>query len=150
MFTILRKGGAVMWDKLFQSADLLQKGLEASWTRNTVIRNNIANVETPGFKGSDVRFESLLAEALETPDGFVGKKTRSKHIDIGEKTGLDAMSVTPRVVLNDNTAMRMDGNNVDIEAENVKLAQNSLLYNTELTKLNSELTRIKLAVSEGK
>jgi flagellar basal-body rod protein FlgB len=139
-----------MWDKLFRSTDLLQKGLEASWTRNTVIRNNIANVETPGFKGSDVRFESLLAEALGTPDGFVGKKTRSKHIDIGGSSGLDALSVSPRVVSNDDVAMRADGNNVDIEAENVKLAQNSIQYNTILTKLNSELARIKLAVSEGK
>lgn len=135
-----------MWDKLFASADLLQKGMQASWTRNAVIRNNIANAETPNFKASDVEFESIFASSLET-GGFTAKKTRDKHIDIGAE---DAWSVSPRIVLRDDTNMRMDENNVDIEAENVKLAQNSIQYETLMSKLNSELRRIKLAVSEGK
>ena len=53
-----------MWENLFSSADLLQNGLKASWIRNAVIRNNLANVETPGFKASDVDFETLFANAL--------------------------------------------------------------------------------------
>jgi flagellar basal-body rod protein FlgB len=141
-----------MWDKLFKSVDLLQHGLSASWKRNAVIRNNIANVETPGFKASDLQFESLFAEALESteaPGGFVGRKTHSRHIDIGRNTTRPE-DVTPRVVRNNDVSMRMDGNNVNAESENVKLAQNSLMYNTMLTKLNSELTRIKMAVNEGK
>lgn len=135
-----------MWDKLFASTDLLQKGMEASWLRNAVIRNNIANSETPNFKSSEVEFESLFQNALEG-GGFSGKTTRDKHIQIGN-TSIDKLS--PSIVENDNTSMRMDGNNVDIESENVKLAQNSIQYNTLLYKLNSELSRIKLAVKEGK
>jgi flagellar basal-body rod protein FlgB len=143
-----------MWDKLFKPVDTLQKGLAAAWQRNTVIRHNIANAETPDFKASDVQFESLFADALQSAEetgGFVGKKTNSRHIDIGR--GADAVrpeDVTPRVVRNSDTTMRMDGNNVDIESENVKLAQNSMMYNTIVAKLNSELTRIKMAISEGK
>lgn len=138
MFTI--------WDKLFTSVDLLQKGLEASWTRNTVIRNNLANVETPGFKSSDLEFESIFARALD--DGsFEGKRTREQHIQIGNSS---AFNVSPLIVENKGTSMRMDGNNVDAEAENVKLAQNSIQYNTIMYKLNSELTKIKLAISEGR
>ncbi|MDR2356614.1 MAG: flagellar basal body rod protein FlgB [Oscillospiraceae bacterium] len=143
-----------MWDRLFKSVDLLQHGLAAAWERNTVIRHNIANTETPDFKASDVQFESLFADALQSAEGtggFVGRKTNSRHIDIGSGAGVvRPEDVTPRVVANEDTSMRMDGNNVDIESENVKLAQNSLLYNTILTKLNSELARIKMAVSEGK
>ncbi len=45
-----------MWDKLFASTDLLQKGLQASWLRNAVLRNNLANSETPDFKSSNVQF----------------------------------------------------------------------------------------------
>jgi flagellar basal-body rod protein FlgB len=141
-----------MWDKLFKPVDMLQKGLSAAWQRNTVIRNNIANSETPGFKASDVRFESLFAEAVNSTQetgGFVGRKTNARHIDIGGKA-TKPEDVAPRAVKTDDTSMRMDGNNVDIESENVKLAQNSLMYNTVLTKLNSELTRIKMAVNEGK
>jgi flagellar basal-body rod protein FlgB len=44
----------------------------------------------------------------------------------------------------------MDGNNVDIESENVKMAQNSLYYNTLMEKLNSELRRLRTAISEGR
>lgn len=136
-----------MWDKLFASSNLLQTGLSASWTRNAVIRNNIANVETPGFKGSEVEFESLISDALNS-SGFVGRKTRDRHLDIGGIA--DINSISPRVVEMKNTSMRMDENNVDIEAENAKLAQNSIQYNVLLEKLNSELNRIRLAVREGK
>ena len=135
-----------MWDKLFKPVDTLQKGLDASWMRNAVIRNNIANVETPGFKASNVEFETLFAQALEG-SGFAGKKTHEGHRDIGS-TNIDG--VHARVVENKGLSMRMDGNNVDIEAENVKLAQNSIYYNTLLTKMNSELSRLRIAISEGR
>ncbi len=136
-----------MWDKLFASSDLLQKGLKASWTRNAVIRNNLANEETPGFKSSEVEFESIISAALYGTD-IVGKRTNARHIEIGGVS--DLKNISERVVQNDNTSMRMDGNNVDVEAEEVKLAQNSIQYNTLLLKLNSELARIRLAVTEGR
>jgi len=131
---------------MFKPMDILQKGLAASWTRNAVIRNNIANVETPGFKASDVEFESILAKSLQDT-GFRGTKTHSKHIDIGAgaKPTFEA-----RIVRRNDLAMRMDGNNVDIESENVKLAQNSLYYNTLLEKMNSELRRLRSAIAEGR
>ena len=135
-----------MWDNMFKPIDLLQRGLSASWTRNAVIRNNIANVETPNFKSSDVEFETLMARALDA-GSFKGTKTHPKHIDIGagNLTGVNA-----RIVKTEGLSMRMDGNNVDIESENVKLAQNSLYYNTLLEKMNSEIRRLRLAISEGK
>ena len=140
-----------MWDGMFKSMDLLQKGLSASWTRNAVIRNNIANVETPNFKASDVEFESLMARAAAGDSGFVGTKTHARHIDIGSGSKYtDLNDVRARIVLREDTSMRMDGNNVDIEDENVKLAQNSLYYNTLLEKLNSEIRRLRMAITEGR
>ena len=137
-----------MWDNMFKSVDLLQRGLSASWTRNAVIRNNIANVETPGFKASDVEFESLMARAV-TGSGFKGAKTHPNHIDIGSGYA-DLSSVRPMIVRREDTSMRMDENNVDIESENVKLAQNSLYYNTLVEKMNSELRRLRMAITEGR
>lgn len=134
-----------MWDKLFESADLLQKGLEASWTRNAVIRNNIANAETPNFKASDVEFETVFADALGV-GGIARNTTDERHYGGGRSLS----RVEPVITKNDDTFMRMDGNNVDIESENVKLAQNSIQYNTILAKLNSELSRIRLAITEGR
>ena len=135
-----------MWNNIFKPMDLVQQGLSAAWTRNAVIRNNIANVETPGFKASDVEFETHMARAIEG-SGFVGTKTHPKHIDIG--TG-NFSSVSPRIVERSGLSMRMDGNNVDIEDENVKLAQNSLYYNTLLEKMNSEIRRLRMAITEGR
>ena len=136
-----------MWDNMFKPIDLLQQGLSAAWTRNAVIRNNIANVETPGFKASDVEFETLMARAVEGGT-FVGTKTHPRHIDIGSVS--DVSSVMPRIVERKNLSMRMDENNVDVEDENVKLAQNSLYYNTLLEKMNSEIRRLRMAISEGR
>ncbi|NLL39978.1 MAG: flagellar basal body rod protein FlgB [Clostridiales bacterium] len=134
-----------MWERLFASTDLLQKGMEAAWLRNTVIRNNLANSETPGFKSSDVKFETLFKSALEG-SGFTGKRTRDKHIQVGRGS---LNTLEPKIVENKKTSMRMDGNNVDVESENVKLAQNSIQHNALLYKLNSELSRIRMAISEG-
>ena len=158
-----------MWDNMYKSMDLLQKGLSASWTRNAVIRNNIANVETPNFKASDVEFESLMERALmedcchsrllSTHEWHIDKKgfksatTHDKHIEFGNgfcKRYEDVSSVTAQVNLREDTSMRMDGNNVDIEDENVKLAQNSLYYNTLLEKMNSEIRRLRMAINEGR
>jgi len=126
--------------------DFLGRGLSASWKRNAVIRNNIANVETPGFKASYLEFESLLKRAAEE-GGFVGTRTHEKHIHIG-RTGIN--DVRPMIFQSRELSMRADGNNVDIESENVRMAQNSLQYNTIMEKMNSEIRRLRMAINEGR
>ena len=135
-----------MWNNLFKPMDLMQKGLSAAWTRNAVIRNNIANIETPGFKASYVEFESLFAKSLEE-GGFVGTRTHAGHRVIG--TG-DLSNIRPMIRQSRELSMRADGNNVDIESENVRMAQNGLQYNVIMEKLNSEIRRIRMAISEGR
>ena len=135
-----------MWNNMFKPMDFLQKGLSANWMRNAVIRNNIANVETPGFKASDLEFESLFRRAIEE-GGFVGTRTHSRHIEIGSG---NIHNIRPRIYQRKDLSMRFDGNNVDIEAENVKLAQNQIQYNTIMEKLNSEIRRLRMAISEGR
>jgi len=137
-----------MWEKMYKPMDLLQKGLSASWQRNAVIRHNIANVETPGFKASVLEFESLFAKALREDVGFVGTRTHEGHRFLGTHT--DIMTLQPSVTQSRTLSMRMDGNNVDIENENVRLAQNSIYYNTLMEKMNSEIRRLRLAISEGR
>jgi len=135
-----------MWNRIFKPMDVYQRGLSVAWTRNAVIRNNIANVETPNFKASYVEFESLLAKAaLER--GFTGTVTHSGHRQLGS---VSFDNVRPMIRQNRDLSMRYDGNNVDIESENVRLAQNSIFYNTITEKLNSELRRLRMAISEGR
>jgi flagellar basal-body rod protein FlgB len=103
-------------------------------------------VETPGFKASDVKFETHLAQSLQN-GGFKGTKTHPRHIDIGVR---NAPAFETRIVKRNDMSIRMDGNNGDIESENVKLAQNSLYYNTLIEKMNSEIRRLRAAISEGR
>ena len=128
--------------------DMLHKGLSASWTRNTIIRNNIANVETPNFKASGLEFESVLKRALlDDSREFRATVTHPKHIYFGPPNFED---VRPVVFKRNELSMRADNNNVDIEAENIRLAQNSIFYNTLIEKMNGEIRRLKMAISEGR
>lgn len=132
---------------IFESTKHLEKGLDAAWLRNQVISNNIANAETPGFKSSSVEFESVFAAALDDTSGFDNKITRDKHISF---SNTDPDGVVPTVVKNSGTDMRMDGNNVDIDYENVELAKNTLYYNTLVEKLNTEFSMLRMAITEGR
>jgi len=128
---------------MFKSTQALEKGLQSSYLRNEVISNNIANAETPGFKASKVEFESVFKEALEKESSFVAKRTRSKHISFGMT---DLENLSPRIIENNSSSMRMDGNNVDIDFENVELAKNTVLYNTLVQKISSEFDKLKSAI----
>lgn len=134
-----------MLNRLFNSVNLMERTLDASWLRNDVITNNIANADTPGFKTSTVEFESILKSALEEPS-FEAKKTRDKHIDF--RTSVS--DVRPTVVTDTSTTMKMDGNNVDIDRENTELLKNAIYYQTLLTKVSKELGRLKMAITESR
>ena len=43
----------------FGYINLLDGAADASWQRETLIMNNIANNDTPGYKRQDIEFESV-------------------------------------------------------------------------------------------
>lgn len=133
-----------MWNDLFSSVNLLEKGLGATWLRNEVISNNIANVDTPGFKASEVEFETLMADALAMNGGRPPLKTSHDRHIAGQANGPD--SVQAAVVTNSSTSAGMDENNVDIESEMVALAKNSIEYYTLINKVNSEFRKLDAAI----
>lgn len=121
----------------FGFVDVLSKAADSSWLRNEVLTNNIANVDTPGYKRKDVTFESYLNTALESP--------RNPYSTLTQRVNNADMSLVRSRVYTDNATLsyRLDGNNVDIETENVKLASNQLTYNALLDSMNNEFSRIK-------
>jgi flagellar basal-body rod protein FlgB len=134
--------------EIFKDVSSLEKGLKAAWTRNSVLSNNIANVDTPGFKSSSVEFESLYKQSMEDQaDGFKLKKTQSDHMDIGNP---DLEDVSPVVVQNSDTTNRMDGNNVDIDQQMADIAKNVIYYNALTRKISGELEQLSYAIREGK
>jgi flagellar basal-body rod protein FlgB len=134
-----------MIDSIFLHSNVLGKALDAAWLKNNVITNNLANVDTPNFRASSVDFQSVFKDAINGASAASMKKTRDKHMSIGGNDGL-----SPIVTEDTASVMRMDGNNVDMESEQVELAENAIYYNTVLQKLGEEYSRIKYAIGEGK
>lgn len=121
----------------------LKKSLDATLLRHEIIANNIANVDTPGYKRVDVTFKEALKEALNK-DAFRGVRTNQKHIPIGPPT-LD--EVKPRVYRETDLFFRNDRNNVDIDVEMGELSKNSINYSTLTRLLSEKYSRLETSIS---
>lgn len=124
--------------------DYLERGLQAANLRQEVISNNIANVNTPNFKKSDVVFESLLAKELDL--GQDGKlkvvRTHDKHLPVAPIGGAQAS-----IEQQNTTTMRVDNNNVDIDVEMANLAKNQIYYNAMAKEIGSYISRTKTVIT---
>lgn len=137
-----------MIDRISNNTNLLERSLDAAWLRNDVISNNIANVNTPGFKKSSVKFEEFLSNAGGEFQISSAKKN-PKFLPIGSDSRIGNPPV-PQVVQDSFTSSRKDGNNVDIDVEMAELAKNSIRYDTLAAQLNKEFSILKLAINEGR
>lgn len=124
----------------------LEGAIKASSLRQQVLANNIANVDTPNFKRSDVQFEELLSQAMQSggqSGGFVGLQTDPRHIAIGSSSG----SVpTPQIVTDESTIYNNNKNNVDIDKEMSLSAENQLRYNLFAQQINHDIKMMNVAI----
>jgi flagellar basal-body rod protein FlgB len=121
----------------FNYINVLDKAADASWTRNEVIANNIANVDTPGYKRKDVQFESYLTSAL------AGDNSLDSRVADANLSTLDAKIYTDSSSL----SYRLDGNNVDIDTESANLAENQIRYYALLDSMSQEFSRLKTVLT---
>lgn len=137
-----------MLEQIMNSSNFnyLGRGLAAANLRQEVISNNIANVNTPNFKKSDVVFEELLAKEIGMDDS--GRlplvRTHDRHLPVGMIGGAKAS-----IQEDDTTTMRVDNNNVDIDIEMASLAKNQLYYNAMATELGSYVNKLKNVITSG-
>ncbi|MBE3553901.1 MAG: flagellar basal body rod protein FlgB [Thermicanus sp.] len=129
---------------------IVENALDAATLRQRVIANNIANVDTPGYKSQRVEFESILKEALQenNPTSFIGKRTDPRHLSI-ETTG-GPEEVRASVSTDPTTWVENNGNNVDVEYEMTKMAENQIWYNALVEETNSFFTRLREVIKEGR
>lgn len=116
--------------------------------RQEVIANNIANVNTPNFRKSDLVFEDLLAEELYGPtdDGRLKPaKTHAKHLPPPDLP----FYAMPQIVEDRSTLMRVDDNNVDIDIEMANLAKNQIYYNALATQMTNYINKMKSVITSG-
>lgn len=123
-----------MIDTLFNKADYVaaKKTLDAVTLRHAAIAQNIANLETPGYKRVDLApsFRAQLDRALESGD--------SRQLASLEPTLATDASAIPN---------SKDGNTVNLESEMMKLNQNTLDHTLETELITNTLYRLKLAIT---
>lgn len=123
----------------FDYVNVLDKAADASWKRETVLANNIANVNTPGYKRKDLDFEGVLKQELG----------RCKHTSLDTKIDNLHMDHLNPLVYTDlsNYSYRLDGNNVDIDVEEVEYASEQIRYQGITAGINNEFNRMKTVIS---
>ena len=119
----------------FDYINVLNRAADAAWQRNEAISNNIANVDTPGYKRQDVAFKSVLQQALGN-NRYESMDDKVANVDLSRLRGRAYLDYA-------NYSYRLDGNNVDIENENVMLAENQLKYQGLISSINQEFTNLK-------
>ncbi len=113
---------------------VLEKQLNAAALTQKVIANNLANVNTPGFKKSSVRFLDELKKALDSRT-LPLLTTHPCHLP----SPVPLTQVAPIVVKEEETTMGYNQNNVDVEQEMVNLAANMLAYQAATRAIGDRL-----------
>lgn len=119
----------------YSNYQLLTRALDASSLRQHAVSNNIANVNTPGYKAQRVEFENILEQALS---GEGMHRTNERHMGVA---GMDDLQ--GRVVSREGTSIRDDGNNVDIDLEMAELSANNIYYNALSSQLNAKYSMVR-------
>lgn len=107
---------------------LLETGIKAEGLRQETIASNMANLETPGYRRLDVKFEDLLAKAVRSSDG------------------LDSQKIEPEVYQPLNTPVRSNGNDVNLETEIGEMLKNSLRHTTYVRLLRRKFAQMETAM----
>lgn len=132
----------ILFDNVFGS---LQKAIDTRFKRAQLIVSNIANADTPHYKPVDIDFEKVMSEFVQNSNKNV-TKTHYNHMDTSEfKSNSEAAGLR-----SDGVVMGLDGNQVDVEKEMVKLADNFSHYKALLQLTNKKLAQLRYSINEGK
>lgn len=129
----------------FGSIDLFKKVLDASWLKNTTISDNIANVNTPGYKRKVVEFDSLLKNYLDQSNSSMAV-TNEKHFKIHNQPN----TLEPKISTVEDTSFRKDENNVNVDVEMTEFSKNLIKYNAMSQQVTAELKRLRMAIRDGR
>ncbi len=114
----------------YNTINRLAADLDDRVMRNQLIASNVANVDTPGYTGKDVKFERILADTM---DGMNLKLTHPKHMDDGPS------GILQNEVIDNPNPGRPDGNNVNIDDEMMKLTENNMQFNATVQLITKKL-----------
>ena len=123
----------------FSGADsYIQAALTGLAARQRTIANNVANVDTPNFKASEVNFEDTLKKAMQS-----AKPGRAPN-----QSALDASMRSTSLI--NATSTRGDGNNVDIDREMEMLGEANLQYSALTQAMSTRLGILRNVINGGR
>ncbi len=123
-----------MIDALFNASGYLaaKKSLDAVVLRQQAIANNIANLETPGYRRVDLApsFQAELAKAAAAGNS-------------------DQLAALKPALAPDPNALpsSKDGNTVNLEQEMLLLNQNTVAHALQTQLISGRLLKLKLAIN---
>ncbi len=118
--------------------NLNQRTLDYLWGRQNVTINNIANVDTPGYKSQFITFENVLGRNIRAAQlkSATGK---------GVENAIRSSHATVHTTRNEST--RLDGNNVDMDQEQIELVKTTYQYQLTVQSINNDFSRLKESVA---
>lgn len=120
----------------------LESGLKYAALKNKTIANNIANVDTPNYKAKDVSFKQMLTNAEQST--ITANRNDLRHYEFSMKQS------TPGVYKYSDFRARHNGNGVNMDAEQAKLAENTIYYNALIDRVNGKLNTLNTVIKGGK
>lgn len=115
--------------KVNNIVDIIAAGIKAESVRQKAIANNVANLQTPGYRRVDIKFEELLTKALDSPG----------TVDVND---IEAEFYRPKT-----TTVNSEGNDVNIEAEVGEMVKNTIRHKAYLRILQKKYQQYDLAIN---
>lgn len=126
--------------------EMMEMAINATVKRREVIADNIANADTPGFKRSDVTFESQLQRAIESEQAEEVPTLMSDPRHMSFKESIDYRTVKPKIKVEFDSNYRNDKNNVDIDKEMSDATKNAMQYNMLVEVYSRHLRSLDIAM----
>ena len=124
---------------------ILKKALDSQSQRHLLIASNISNIDTPGYQAKDIDFKGTLRAALGTGEDLAMRTTHSRHIG-PSRDDIKGLQAEPFI---EPDAAKSNGNNVNIDKEMMKLAENQIAYNATIQMLSKRGSTVRAAISEN-
>jgi flagellar basal-body rod protein FlgB len=132
-----------MSDSLFSDNSIRAAimSLDGLSQRQSIISNNIANVDTPGYRAQEVDFESVMKRALRSKGSIQLAATNGAHLGVANGKRINQVTEKP------GGTARADGNNVDIDSEFMDMSMTGIQYQAVSQELSKKLSLLKTIAS---
>ena len=124
-----------------QALGIHQQALQVRGQRASVLANNLANVDTPGYKARDLDFKGILQGEVALTDGRTAMRTTDSRHFPGQSLSAEAglLYRTPQ-------QPSIDGNTVEEQVEHAAYMENTLAFQASFTFLNSKFRGLMTAI----